>query len=386
MNGQILDTIMLLNTLITGNHRVKEGGQFMYQPIQFKATTLPVRYSTSGSSLRRGFLLISLALACFALSPPAQAQLPKIFAADNPSGSLSSGGASIAYLENTMGSDVTLTLDGNTITTKANRLNIFDKSSGIWAQKVILNPQSQPVSTSQPTPTPSPTSNGLLTGLYAYYKLDEASGAGALDAGLGARNLIQSNGGGPIGSVPGIINAARSFPGDTMFIRNTSTSDFSPGSNHFFVSFWAKAGSLGQREMEMVSKFTSQVGNREWIVFLDLSTRKAVFFASSDGATVTSVSSAIPFANTTTWYFIVAGWDGTNVKISINGRPYVTASFPGPIFKGSAFFSIGSENGSLPWIGQIDEMAVWIGRNDLTISDVQQLYNNGAGFPFSSFH
>src|SRR5438034_5598114 len=93
----------------------------MYQPIQFKATTL-----------------ISLALACFALSPPAQAQLPKIFAADNPSGSLSSGGAAIAYLENTTGSDVTLTLDGNAITTKANRLNIFDKSTGVWVQKVIL--------------------------------------------------------------------------------------------------------------------------------------------------------------------------------------------------------------------------------------------------------
>jgi len=352
----------------------------------FKATTPRVRYPTSRSSLRRGFLLISLVLACFALSSPAQAQLPKIFAADNPSGSLSSGGANLAYFQNTTGSDVTLTLDGNTIITKANRLNIFDKSSGTWVQKVILNPQSQPVSTSQPTPTPTPTNNGLLTGLYAYYKLDEASGAGALDAGQGGRNLIQSNGGGIIGSAPGIFNTARSFPGTAEFLRNTSTSDFSPGSNHFFVSFWAKAGSLGQREMEMVSKFTSEFGNREWIVFLDPNTRKAVFFASSAGATVASVSSSVPFANTTTWYFIAAGWDGTRVKISINGGPYVTASFPGPIFKGAAAFTIGSENGTLPWIGQIDEMAIWIGRNDLTISDVQQLYNNGAGLPLSSFH
>src|SRR5947208_5265019 len=151
----------------------------MYQPIQFKATTLPVRYFTSRSSLRRGFLLVSLALACFALSPPAQAQLPKIFAADNPSGSLSSGGAAIAYLENTTGSDVTPTLDGNAITTKANRLNIFDKSSGVWVQKVILNQQSQPVST---TKTFSTRNNTFLTGLYFYYKLDEASNSTAIDA------------------------------------------------------------------------------------------------------------------------------------------------------------------------------------------------------------
>ena len=313
----------------------------MYHPIQFKTTTLPIKYSTGRSPLRRGFFLISLALTCFVLPPPAQAQLPN------------------------------------------------------------LNSESQPISTIQTTSTALQRwgngshrlrrhrrrrRNTLLTGLYAYYKLNEASGARALDAGQGARNLVQCNGCGPIGSVPGIFNTARSFPGTAEFIRNTSRSDFSPRSNHFFVSFWAKAGSLGQREMEMVSKYTSQVGDKEWIVFLDYSTRKAVFYASSDGATFTSAYSSIPFANTTTWYFIAAGWDGTNVKISINGGPYATASFPGPIFKGSAFFSIGSENGTLPWIGQIDEMAIWIGRNDLTISDVQQLYNNGAGLPFSSFH
>src|SRR6266403_822356 len=133
----------------------------MYKPIQFEITTPPVRYSTGRSFLRRGFLIISLVLGCLALSPPAQAQLPFIFAADYPSGSVNSGGAILAYLPDTTGSDVTLTLDGTTITTKANRLNIFDRSSGTWVlQKVILNEQSQPVSpsntSSTPTPTPAP--------------------------------------------------------------------------------------------------------------------------------------------------------------------------------------------------------------------------------------
>ena len=279
----------------------------MHHPIQFKTTTLPMKYSTGRSPLRRGFFLISLALTCFVLPPPAQAQLPNMFAADN----LQSQPISTIQTTSTA-------LEG-------------------WGNRSHRLRRHRPR-----------RRNTLLTGLYAYYKLNEARGAGALDAGQGARNLMQSNGGGAIGSVPGKFNTARSFPGNAEFIRKASRSDFSPGSNHFFVSFWAKAGSLGQREMEMVSKFTAQVGNREWIVFLDLNTRKAVFFASSDGATVSSVSSSIAFANTTTWYFIVAGWDGTNVKISINGGPYVTASFPGPIFKGSALFTIGSENGTLP--------------------------------------
>ena len=96
---------------------------------------------------------------------------------------------------------------------------------------------------------------------------------------------------------------------------------------------------------------------------------------------------ATAFANTTTWYFIAGGWDGTNVKISVNGGAYVTTPFAGPVNpNGNIHFTIGLEIGSGGgWLGQIDEVAVWIGRNDLTISDVQQLYNNGAGLPYSAF-
>src|ERR1700719_645137 len=143
--------------MVIGKPPGERGRSVIYQPIQFKTTTPPVRYSISSSLLRRSFLLISLVLPCLVLSPPAQAQLPNIFTADNPSGSLSSGGANIAYLQNTIGSDVTLTLDGNTITTKADRLTIFDNSSGTWTLKAVLNQQAQFISPNgTPTPTPTP--------------------------------------------------------------------------------------------------------------------------------------------------------------------------------------------------------------------------------------
>src|SRR5205809_7639835 len=49
----------------------------MYKPIQLKSTTtLSVNNSISRSPLRLAFLLIPLALACFALSPAAQGVLP----------------------------------------------------------------------------------------------------------------------------------------------------------------------------------------------------------------------------------------------------------------------------------------------------------------------
>jgi hypothetical protein len=360
----------------------------MYQPIQFKTTTPPVRYSTSRSPLRRSFLLISLVLPCLALSPPAQAQLPNIFAADNPSGSLNSGGANLAYLQNTTGSDVTLTLDGNRITNKANRLNIFDKSSGTWVQKAILNPQSQPVSTSQSTPTPAPTSNTFLTGLYAYYKLDEASG-NAIDSSVYGRNLTQ---GSSVGTTAGVINTSRSFDGSggTAFFSPFST-NFSPGANHFFTTFWMKAGTLTQTNNDsgLIGKMSFSASDGEWLVYYRNGTNKVRMDVSLTGRVASQIvlESTTAISNTTDWYFIAAGWDGTNIKISVNGGPYVTASFAGPVFSGNgAVFSIGTESSSNYWNGNIDEVAIWIGRNDLTISEVQQLYNNGAGLPFSWFH
>jgi Concanavalin A-like lectin/glucanases superfamily len=353
----------------------------MYQPIQFKACTpLPVRYFTRGSPLRRGLLLIALVFACFVLSPLAQAQLPHIFAADNPSGSVNSGGANVAYLQNTTGSDVTLTLDGNTITTKANRLNIFDRSSGAWIQKVILNPQSQPI-----LPNISSTGNTFRTGLYSYYKLDEASNSVAIDAANG-RTLYQFDG--IVGSTAGIINTSRYFPGSASFVPPYphDFNDFAPGANHFFVTFWAKTGTLSLgHDPSFIGRYSSPYA--EWLVWVDPTTRRPKFNVTADGLTATTVEATTAFANTTSWYFIAAGWDGVNVKISVNGGPYATASFAGPVFNGgrSEFF-LGSESGSNPWFGQIDEVAIWIGRNDLTISEVQQLYNNGAGLPFSSFY
>src|SRR5436190_13604194 len=143
----------------------------MYHPIQFKTTTLPIKYSTGRSPLRRGFFLISLALTCFVLPPPAQAQLPNIVAGDSQAQPIS------------------------TIQTTSTALQRWGNGSHRLRRH---RPRRR---------------NTLLTGLYAYYKLDEASGARALDSGLGARNLIQSNGGGTIGSVPGMVNTARSFPG-----------------------------------------------------------------------------------------------------------------------------------------------------------------------------
>jgi hypothetical protein len=257
-------------------------------------------------------------------------------------------------------------------------LNIFDRSSGTWVQKVILNQQSQPISIFT-------TTNTFLTGLYAYFKLDEASNSGAIDAANG-RNLVQTQGVGIVGSAAGVINTSRAFPGTGACLFRQSFTDFAPGANHFFATFWAKAATLSQlNDASFLGRYSLPYA--EWLVYFNDATKRARFNASPDGSSATTVEATTAFANTSNWYFFAVGWDGANIKISVNGGPYATARFAGPVYNGggSRFF-IGTEGGSQPWNGQIDEVAIWIGRNDLTISEIQQLYNNGAGLPFSSFH
>jgi hypothetical protein len=219
--------------------------------------------------------------------------------------------------------------------------------------------------------------------------LDEISGSNAIDAWGGRILGPQISGGSSsavIGSDPGIINTSRSFPGTASFYRQSWT-DFAAGGNHFFVTFWLKAGSLTQNHDASFAGRFSYAGNREWLVYFDNSAHRIKLSVSADGTAFTTVASTTAVGDTVKWYFVAAGWDGTNIKISVNGEPYVTASFAGPVYNGSRNkFCIGSESNSNAWRGDIDEVAVWIGRNDLTISDVQQLYNNGTGLPFSSFH
>jgi hypothetical protein len=245
------------------------------------------------------------------------------------------------------------------------------------------SPSATPIVT--PTPTPTPPDNTFLAGLYAYYEQDEASGA-AMDSN-GTRTL--ANFGNPVGTAAGKINTSRNFPGNNAYFCSLNTTDFSPGSDHFFFSFWAKTGNLtqGQSDTGFLSK-TGTANNRQWIVFYSNTTKQVKFNASIDDLNTFQVVATTAFADTTTWYFIAGGWDGTNIKISVNGGPYATTAFAGPVSPTGNFpFTIGLEIGSGGgWLGQIDEVAIWIGRNDLTISEVQQLYNNGAGLPFSSFH
>jgi len=239
-----------------------------------------------------------------------------------------------------------------------------------------------PTPTATPTPTPTPPDNTFLTNLYAYYKLDETNGS-ATDASGNGKTL--SNFGDFIGTAPGIINSARDFDGaaGTTLIRNANTTDFFCGANPFSFSFWVKFDTLPVTvDIGLCNRYEPH-GRREYIVFLKQGINKIAFsIDAGDGVHRAAVAWGIA-ATTGRWYFVAGGWDGTQIKLSINGAPFVTAPYSTPMTNGGDNFKLGYEADSLD--GLMDEFGFWIGRC-LTQAEVEQLYNNGAGLPFSLFH
>jgi hypothetical protein len=194
-----------------------------------------------------------------------------------------------------------------------------------------------------------------------------------------------SNFGPAIGTTTGIINGARDFTGTggTTLIRNANTTDFFCGANPFSFSFWVKFDTLPVTVNIGLCNRYEPYGRREYIIFLKQGINK-ITFSIDAGDGVHRATAAWGTATTTgRWYFIAGGWDGTQIKLSINGAPFVTTPYSTPMTNGGDNFKLGYETDSLD--GLMDEFGFWIGRC-LTQSEVGQLYNNGAGLPFSSFH
>lgn len=226
--------------------------------------------------------------------------------------------------------------------------------------------------------------NDFLNDLYAYYKLDEASGD-AVDAsgnGLDLQNFGQT-----IGTTTGKINGGRLWnSGNSAWFNESDTTKFSPGAQHFSFSVWVNLANLvqGSGDTGILVK-TGTVTDREYIFYFRGSTGKwALLCAVDDTDWALMDYSIAPVAGT--WYHCAGGWDGSKIWLNINNAGRQTADFAGPIQAStSSNFMIGLEAGSgSPFSGTMDEIAFWIGR-DLTDAEVSQLYNGGAGLPFELF-
>ena len=219
--------------------------------------------------------------------------------------------------------------------------------------------------------------NGLLTGLVAYWGLDEASG-NALDKHSGGLTLTQTNS--PGASTGIVYGTARTFNG-TQYFRRNSEAALQTGNIDFALAAWVYVADTANRSI--AGKFNYSTNNREFALIHE--STLAQFVVSADGSgTLSRAQLSLPTQNA--WHFYVAWHDATANKIYLqidNGTPAETAHSTG-VFVGASPFDIGYLFGVYSWSGRIGPVTFWKNRT-LSADDRTALWNGGAGLAYSAF-
>jgi len=210
-----------------------------------------------------------------------------------------------------------------------------------------------------------PEPNGLLSGLTAYWMLDESSGL-RLDS-VNNYDLTQN------GTVPGIagaLNNAADFPNTANDYLSNPSSDFGTSEGHFSFSTWIRVKSIFDGSIFGKEEFVTG----GWSLFLAGGPSFALQ-STADFNTERVVSEVLVIPDIS--YHVVASFNGAGAFIWVNGVINTDAH-------------LGATNSSVDFqMGQnadvvVDETAIWIGRA-LTSADAVVLYNGGAPLPFSAY-
>lgn len=219
----------------------------------------------------------------------------------------------------------------------------------------------------------------LTDNLLAYYQLDEASGADAIDATGNGKTGTET---GTVGTVAGLISTARGLMGGAS---NYFTSAITLTYNHdYSFSLWVKFNSTATTQQDILCNNTT--GGT--IVFgLNISPDNNFSFGVwKNGSAAIRATKATPATfDTSHWYHLVGTFNAATNKLNVwvdgvkgteatytNGAASSTAN----IYIGRFYLVGGSERHYL------DEIGVW----DKVLSDaeISSLYNSGNGltYPF----
>ncbi len=216
--------------------------------------------------------------------------------------------------------------------------------------------------------------NALSNGLVGYWKMDESSWTQNCSTATATDSSGNSNNGISCPSTTGPTTAsgkygnAGSFDGSDDYVSVTNTTSINLSGN-FTISAWVNPTSVGSLN-EVISKEGTSAGYYMWI---DSNRKIRVGF--NTGASEATSTNAISLS---TWSHIVGTWDGTNLRIYINGAlDKTTAGSSNPAATTNAL-SIGAyRDGTSRFTGKIDEARVY--NRALSPDESSQLYTFAPG-------
>lgn len=171
---------------------------------------------------------------------------------------------------------------------------------------------------------------------------------------------------------------------DSGSISSSGFAVFAGGEN-FSVSAWVKFDSVGMGYDQIIMG-AGNTSDAEW--HLKLNYDNSFSFVRS-GVPSDHVAKSTAMATANTWHHVVGVWDATNsfIRINVNGGAFVSvAAVSTANAQTSSYFKIGATFPAMiaasKMTGFIDGIGIF--SDALTISEVQSLYNSGAGddYPF----
>ncbi len=226
----------------------------------------------------------------------------------------------------------------------------------------------------------------LLTGLAAYYKLNEAAGTTRLDS-LGVNDLTDHN---TVGSSPGkIANAADFVSASTQYLSCADNSAFQMGVGDFSMAAWFKFSNSDDTGSYLPIAWYGrpQSATGYGIGIIDAGATAVVIGIVNDGVTGKEVDYETNIGDGL-WHFVVATFDraGNLSVILDNGTPKTSSMITvlGSVNNANGFAIGAAYDATHPLDGSVDEVGIW--NRLLTGPEINDLWNGGAGFtyPFSN--
>lgn len=213
------------------------------------------------------------------------------------------------------------------------------------------------------------------SGATAYWKMDEASGV-RVDFYTG-NDLADT---GVVGSRAGIINNAPEFAGPIGggydSLEATDSADLSMGVDvDFSFSFWFRVDSF-PTALYTFAKNDAAAGAQEYDARV-FSGSVLTFSLWSSGGVQTPFDTTATFTINTT-YHVVITYDQSNIRTYVNGALDRTQANTVDCRDTASQLAVGGDPENGGWFdGFVDEMGIW--KRALTLTEVQNLYNSGAG-------
>ena len=212
----------------------------------------------------------------------------------------------------------------------------------------------------------------LSHGPVAYWRLGESSGTTAVDA-TGAHNGTYQNSVtlGASGAIAGDTNKAANFGGGAN--DRVQVNPFGVASSGITILAWFKANNFG--DDRFIAKATgTNVPSAHWSLGTDSNdTLKAQI---KIAGTTRELTPAVSTMSTDVWYFIAVTYDGSTMRVYLDGVQVGSAAYAGAVSNDStvavALGNLPTGAGNRAFNGAVDEAAVY--DNALSAAQIAALY------------